>query len=175
MKLAHVPGYRLEYVSPTPPKMFAMVNTQISKGTSMCTPHETEHHFDEPAKIGAAAYHDFEKWFDLKETREEYMTMFHVIQSQRVAAPGPIRYLVQYSFQEGFKRASALVQGSRSSLLLPPLDRDSQRFILCSECGTYTLHKRFTDLPLNIDGFSCEACDEHTDLALADERTWNKF
>lgn len=172
MKLVHVPSHRHEYVSPTPPKMFAMVNTQISKGTSMCTPHETEHHFDEPAKIGAAAYHDFEKWFDLKETREEYMTMFHVIQNQRVAAPGPIRYLVQYSFQEGFKRASALVQGSRSPLLLPPLDQDLQRVILCSECGIYCQHERHEDPELDLDGFTCCGCGEFTEWSLGLHREY---
>ena len=52
----------------------------------------------------ARAKRQFNNWLNKDEPRMEYMTALHVMANQGVT-PGWLRYLMQYSYQAGFRDA----------------------------------------------------------------------
>lgn len=108
--------------------------------------------------VALAPSAEFNNWLNQDGPKNEYIEMLHAMRDHG-AQPGSVRYLMQYAFQAGLA-------------LRPEVHKCDRKIILCSECGIYTEHERFSDPANGFEGFNCCGCDEHTDYDLALHREY---
>lgn len=116
----------------------------------------------------------FGDWMSGPEPKEQFLSLLAWMQDEGITSER-LRWGWQYAFQAGQLLPRGVLSPSslstRSGVEPDEISGSApDKIILCSECGTHIRHSRFYDPECGLDGWTCQVCDEFTELWLGLDR-----